>query len=55
MVFHYIVRGIIFLNGKVLLAHQKGAANSFLPGGHIGMGEKAEVALIREISEEIGE
>ncbi len=42
------------MNGKVLLAHQKGAGNTFLPGGHIGIGEKAELALIREIDEEIG-
>lgn len=55
MIFHYLVRGILFVNGKVLLAHQKGADHSFLPGGHIGSGEKAEVALEREIAEEIGE
>jgi 8-oxo-dGTP diphosphatase len=55
MKFHYLVRGIIYGNGKVLLAHQKGADSTFLPGGHIGVGEKAEVALIREIGEEIGE
>ncbi|MGE5123134.1 MAG: NUDIX domain-containing protein [Acidobacteriaceae bacterium] len=55
MKFHYLARGIIFKNGKVLLAHQKGADNTFLPGGHIGMSEKAETALAREIAEEIGE
>ena len=54
MKFHYLARGIIFVNGKVLLAHQKGADNTFLPGGHIDMGEKADTALIREIGEEIG-
>ncbi len=55
MRFHYIARGIFYNNGKVLIAHQKGADNTFLPGGHIEMGEKAETALLREITEEIGE
>jgi len=54
MAFHYLVRGIAFANGRVLLAHQKGSGNTFLPGGHISMGESAELALIREIEEEIG-
>ena len=35
MKFHYLARGIILENEKVLLAHQKGAENTFLPGGHI--------------------
>jgi 8-oxo-dGTP diphosphatase len=55
MKFHYLARGIILEKGKVLLAHQKGAQNTFLPGGHIKIGEKAELALVREIKEEIGE
>ncbi len=54
MRFHYLARGLILEKGKVLLAHQKGAENTFLPGGHIEMGEKAELALAREIEEEIG-
>ncbi len=54
MRFHYIARGIIFVDGRILLAHQEGADNTFLPGGYIESGEKAEVALIREIGEEIG-
>ena len=52
--FHYLVRGVIFIDDKFLLAHQIGADNTFLPGGHIRSGEKAEVALVREIHEEIG-
>ncbi len=55
MKFHYLARAIIYVNGKVLLAHQKGMDNTFLPGGHIEMGERATFALIREIGEEIGE
>ena len=54
MKFHYLARGIILEKGKVLLAHQKGAGNTFLPGGHIEIGEKAELGLVREIEEEMG-
>jgi 8-oxo-dGTP diphosphatase len=54
MEFHYLVRAIIVADGKVLLAHQKGAGNTYLPGGHVDLGERAESALVREIKEEIG-
>ncbi len=55
MVFDYLARGIIFKAGMVLLARQKGSEHTFLPGGHIGMGERAEAAIKREILEELGE
>lgn len=42
------------MDDKVLLVHQKGAPHTFLPGGHIENGEKAESALMREIAEELG-
>jgi 8-oxo-dGTP pyrophosphatase MutT (NUDIX family) len=54
MRFHYLARGVIRVGNRVLLAHQKGAGNTFLPGGHIGPGEAAQVALTREIEEELG-
>ena len=52
--FHYLVRGILIVDGMILVAHQLGAENTFLPGGHIMTGERAEQALRREIEEEIG-
>lgn len=54
MEFHYLVRGIIQVDGKVLLTHKKGADHTYLPGGHIDLGESAKSALAREIKEEIG-
>ncbi len=54
MSFHYLARAIILSEGQILLAHQKGAKYTFLPGGHIEFGERAELALAREIAEEIG-
>jgi 8-oxo-dGTP diphosphatase len=54
MRFHYLARGFCFVDGQVLLAHQRGAENTFLPGGHIRPGERAEDTLVREIREELG-
>jgi 8-oxo-dGTP pyrophosphatase MutT (NUDIX family) len=42
------------VDGRVLLVRQKDGKNTFLPGGHIDPGEKAESALVREIEEETG-
>ncbi|MDG2053349.1 MAG: NUDIX domain-containing protein [Phycisphaerales bacterium] len=52
--FHYIVRGIIRDGDHVLLVKQRGGNYTFLLGGHIDFGEPAEVALARELKEEIG-
>ncbi|WP_242277266.1 NUDIX domain-containing protein [Bacillus cereus group sp. BfR-BA-01446] len=51
--FHQIVRGVLIKDGKLLIAHFKGH-HSFLPRGHIELGEAAEKALLREWEEEIG-
>ena len=42
------------VQGHLLLAQERGASNTFLPGGHIETGEPATVALVREFSEEMG-
>ena len=52
--FHLISRAVILNGNYVLLAHQKGMDNTFLPGGHIEIGEGAIAALKREIYEELG-
>lgn len=52
--FHYLARGVIMHGDTVLLARQRGAGNTFLPGGHIEFGESAKSALAREIFEETG-
>jgi len=51
--FHLIARALILNNNHILLAHQKGADNTFLPGGHIEVGESATTALKRELYEEL--
>ncbi len=52
---HVIARGVILLDGHVLLAQGHGKTHWFLPGGHIEKGEPAMVALAREMDEELGE
>jgi 8-oxo-dGTP pyrophosphatase MutT (NUDIX family) len=42
------------VRGQLLLCQSQGAANRFLPGGHIEFRERAAVALKREIQEELG-
>ncbi|MCW4048381.1 MAG: NUDIX domain-containing protein [Candidatus Bathyarchaeota archaeon] len=49
-----IARAVIIDDGRILVAHKHGASNTFLPGGHIEHGEPSEVALLRELEEEMG-
>lgn len=49
-----IARGVCIRDGQVLLCRAKGAATTYLPGGHIEFGETARIALEREIMEETG-
>lgn len=49
-----IARGLLLSGTRVLVAYCIGSTNTFLPGGHIESGEKAEETLIREFKEELG-
>ncbi|MBH0778466.1 NUDIX domain-containing protein [Nocardia bovistercoris] len=49
-----IARAVIRRDGSLLLARQRDKSWSFLPGGHVEEGERVEVALVREIAEELG-
>ena len=49
-----IARALIQRDDKILLAHQIGEPNTFLPGGHVDYGEYTDTALRRELKEELG-
>jgi len=49
-----IVRAIIKNQNHVLLCRSVSEKHSYLPGGHIEVGETPEIALLREIDEELG-
>jgi 8-oxo-dGTP pyrophosphatase MutT (NUDIX family) len=49
-----IARAVIRRDDQILLARQRTKAWSFLPGGHVEPGERVEMALVRELAEELG-
>ncbi len=49
-----IVRALIIKNRKILVCWTHGRDYYFLPGGHVEFGETMQVALRRELAEELG-
>ena len=49
-----IARGVAVSDGRILLCKAKGGFTTYLPGGHIELGESGREALIREMKEETG-
>ncbi|WP_295338636.1 NUDIX hydrolase [Subdoligranulum variabile] len=51
--FNYRVCAVILNEGKILAMHDERSPYFYLPGGRVKMGETAEDAVIREVSEEL--
>ncbi len=49
-----IARGVCVKNAQLFVCHSKKAKNTYLPGGHVEFDERAQVALVRELEEELG-
>ncbi len=54
MELEFLVRAVIEDRGRFLVAHTVGAGNTYLPGGHLEIGEGMKQALARELEEELG-
>src|SRR6201996_1108 len=50
----YAACALIERDGQILLARHSYVSGWLLPGGGVGRGEPAEVAILRELKEEIG-
>jgi 8-oxo-dGTP diphosphatase len=51
---HILARGIILVDNHVLVAKAVDATTTFLPGGHVEVGESMPATLERELLEELG-
>lgn len=49
-----IARGVLVSENHLLLANSSSGAYTYLPGGHVELGESVEEALNREWQEELG-
>lgn len=52
--FELLVRGLIIRDKKILVCQTEGRDYCFLPGGHVEFGEPMQLALEREMKEELG-
>lgn len=52
--FHLLGRAVIRFQGRILIAREKGSTFTFLPGGHVEIGESVPDCIRRELREEMG-
>lgn len=52
--FNYRVCAMIISDNRILAMHDERSPYFYLPGGRVKLGERAEQAVIREVSEELG-